>query len=984
MLKRVLVASALFACTAGSASAQAVPMPVRQPAIDSVRTDSVRTASAHRDSVRRDSTKVKELIKWADEDSVMKALLQRQNYEGTKYQGDKVTFNAATKAITIVGRRAGISRGGALIVGDTITYNDSTKIVVALGDSLVLRDPNQGADDVTSRGRIAYNVESRRGSVTNISTAVESGEKWYVRGAEATFVGDTSKAKATAFYAKNGIITSCDDSVPDYYFKASEIKMVSKNILVARPAVLYISDVPILWLPFMFQDMRSGRRSGLLTPRFGVSELFRNSPTYRRHAENIGYYFAINEYMDAQAWMDWRSGSRPSAGDPGWVRVNGEWRYRWLNRFLTGRLALSHLGQRDGTSNTALSWAHQQDFSQASHLTTSVNYMTNTSVQRRTTFDPRQVLASIVSQAAYNTVLFKLPISVGGDRTQYSGRSEVSQNFPNINIQQLTFSPTKWLDWTPSFSFANQEHFNIDQAGEFAYRFVNKGNGITDSVRLKRNVRNTSWNLQSPIKIAGWDWSNTFTFRDQDYRAPASIVIVDQDDTTKKSTRVFARTFSTELDWQTGFRLPSLFQGTFNLSPYISFNNVDGHGFWLRTEQSGGRYVHQTKRISGGAGITPTFFALLPGIGPVSRMRHSVTPSLSWSIAPRATVPRDYLKALNISSASYLGNLPQNQVTLNVSQVLEAKLRSSDTAKTATNDSKIKLLAVNFSPLSYDFERARSTHHSGFTTDRFSYDVTTDLLPGFHASVDYSLYEGSVLSDTAKFKPYREGINASFSLNGQSGLIGAFNRVFGRAVPNPTPQIERLEQNADDALANRASAVPIAGSALRNRQYSMPTTESWQAQFTFTSSRQRPPTGSGIILNQDPGNVCAPFIANALNYQQCVVDATLLNSGATPLTRTTSGSPFIRIPSREALQSQMSFHISPKWAAQWGTTYDFNARQFASQQVSLQRELHDWRAIFAFTQAPNGNFAFNFSIALNAQPDLRFPYDKQTYRPASR
>ena len=90
------------------------------------------------------------------------------------------------------------------------------------------------------------------------------------------------------------------------------------------------------------------------------------------------------------------------------------------------------------------------------------------------------------------------------------------------------------------------------------------------------------------------------------------------------------------------------------------------------------------------------------------------------------------------------------------------------------------------------------------------------------------------------------------------------------------------------------------------------------------------------------------------------------------------------IPSREALQSQMSFHVTPKWAAQWGTTYDFNARQFASQQVSLQRELHDWRAIFAFTQAPNGSFAFNFSISLNAEPDLRFPYDKQTYRPPSR
>ena len=64
-----------------------------------------------------------------------------------------------------------------------------------------------------------------------------------------------------------------------------------------------------MWLPFIFQDMRSGRRSGVLTPRFGVSEMFRNSPTYRRHLENLGYYFAINDYMDAQVALDWRSGA---------------------------------------------------------------------------------------------------------------------------------------------------------------------------------------------------------------------------------------------------------------------------------------------------------------------------------------------------------------------------------------------------------------------------------------------------------------------------------------------------------------------------------------------------------------------------------------------------------------------------------------------------------------------------------------------------
>jgi hypothetical protein len=138
------------------------------------------------------------------------------------------------------------------------------------------------------------------------------------------------------------------------------------------------------------------------------------------------------------------------------------------------------------------------------------------------------------------------------------------------------------------------------------------------------------------------------------------------------------------------------------------------------------------------------------------------------------------------------------------------------------------------------------------------------------------------------------------------------------------------------------------------------------------------------VLEQDPTAVCSSYLANALNYQNCLLEAGLLGGGSTPLQRTIAGAPFIRVPPRESLQSQMSFHVTPKWAAQWGTIYDFHAKEFASQQVTLQRELHDWRAIFAFTQAPNGNFAFNFSIALNAEPELRFPYEKQTYRAPNR
>ena len=78
--------------------------------------------------------------------------------------------------------------------------------------------------------------------------------------------------------------------------------------------------------------------------------------------------------------------------------------------------------------------------------------------------------------------------------------------------------------------------------------------------------------------------------------------------------------------------------------------------------------------------------------------------------------------------------------------------------------------------------------------------------------------------------------------------------------------------------------------------------------------------------------------------------------------------------------SDLRFALTQKWSASWNTSFDFEEREFASQIVSLQRDLHDWRAIFAFTRSPNGNFAFNFFIALKPQPDLKFDYSRATVR----
>jgi hypothetical protein len=980
-LKRVALLAALV--TAATAGAQVVTprptLPSPRPTLPTAAPRNPADTLRRGDSTRVDSTQAKVLIKWEEADSMTTELLGRKGYEVTRYQGKKVVFNAKQRTLYLEGVPAGVGRGETILVGDTITYNDSTKIVLALGDTLVLRDPARGSSDVIALHQMRYNVATQRGSVLNISTAIESGEKWYVFGAAAAFARDTTGGKSTRFYARNGSITSCDDSIPDYHFQSKEIKLISKNLLVARPAVLYIGDVPVFWLPFIFQDMRSGRRSGLLTPRFGVNEIFRNSPSYRRHIDNFGYYFAFSDYSDAQVSLDWRSGAAASAGDPGWLRLNGEWRYRWMDRFLTGRFGVSQMWQRDGTRNTALSWAHQQDFSQDTHLTTDVNYVTSTALQRQNSFDPRQVLATIRSSASYQQKFGPFSMSVGGSQLQYPGRQEVTRDFPNFTISSPTLSLGDRFDWTPSLSISNHEQLKVDRNGEFAFRYFNNSLGALDSARLRSDSRSSSLNLSTPFKIFGFSIPLSVRVSDQENKNPVRLQIVDQNDPSHKIDRVFAKTYSTEVDWTTGFSLPQFFPTTLKLSPQVSFGNVDGHAYWVRTEQTGGKYVHQSKRFTYGLSMSPTIFGLFPGIGPISRFRHTISPQITYGYSPASTVSREFLAALNINPTGYLGNLAKNEVSLSLAQILEIKLKPKDTAA-STEPRKLKLVGVNLSPLSYDFERKRKTGHSGFTTENVGFDFNSDLLPGFSARMNYSLFQGSVLSDTSKFKPFRTSIDASWSINGNSGIFGVLTRLLGRAVPTANPQVERLNQGANDALEQRVASTPVAGVSPRNQQYAVPSFQTWQASFTFSSNRQRPPVGNATVVVVDPRDRCATLQSNPLVYDQCILIQSTTPVGADPISSLTSGGPFIRIPGRETMTSNMGFHITPKWTATWGTTYDFTERQFASHSVSLQRELHDWRSIFAFTRAPNGNFAFNFFIALNAQPDLKFNYDRQTYR----
>jgi len=989
--RRIACAAGVFAALLGGQSVVALAQQPGRPQTGRPLPTRADTTS-RRDSTARDSlTKAN----FAPPDSVMQRLLNLPGYTVTRYKAEDITFDAITRALLFT-NNAVVQRDSQIVKSDTISYSGSGSTVRVGTDSTgrsVFVTPGQAP--IVSRGPGTYDIANRRASVRDIRTSIpQSGETLQITGERVVVVAGSDSvrsANSATYYLRDGTITACDDSIPDYYFKAKEIKRTG-SFVVARPAILYIGDVPVMWLPFLFQDIRPGRHSGILSPNIGVSDIVRNSPSYRRNIDGLGYYWAMSDYVDAQAWFDWRSsaGQVPLDETGGFTRYNGEFRYRWLERYVSGSLAASQT-LTDNAKSTSVTWGHAQDFTRNSSLRMDLNYTSNDRVQRSTTVNPYAVLSTIRSSATYNQKVGPLNFTLGGTRSQSPGRTQVDQSFPTFSMTTSPLNVASWLVWTPNLSYTSHQVTGIDQPSPLGLLArlgqTAAGRDTIFGDTLRRNSYDSNLSFSTPIQIFGYSLGNNFTVSSRRNDFPEREIVTNVN-TGEQTERIYATTYSSTADWTPTFTLPPIFRNKFNLSPSVSLSNVDGSPFWIRNERTGGEWVHQSKRPLFSLSASPTLFGLYGGFGPFTRIRHAISPTLSYSYAPAMTLSDEFLAATGRTKVGangglgYLGGLRQNSLSLGLSTNIEAKTRSVNDSNPEAGD-KLKLLSVNFDALSYDFELAKETHSAirGLTTSSFGYTLRSDLLPGFDLGVRYSLFEGSTLSDTAKFSPFREGITASFQFSNTANPFAVFQRLFGKAVPPAAPGAARLDQPDDERYARQIASQPVAGRSSRNAAFLPTVTKGWQVSLQFTSQRQRPISGNNV-LDFDPTILCQQFNTPALRlaFEQCVAQARTNPSTAVPVTSGLPGSPIYRVPNTTTLGGQMQFNVTEHWAASWQTQYDFENRDFATQIVSLQRDLHDWRAIFAFTQSPNGSFAFNFLISLKAEPDLKFDYHKATYR----
>jgi len=200
-----------------------------------------------------------------------------------QYDFPSQTFNLNDKAL--------IKYRGALLTGDTIWFDQGKQVLQASGDP-VLKDPK---NPPLSGYRMKYNMKTRIGQVFYGSSFRENQR----------FNGiDIRRLPDNRLQLARGDFSTCNDSVHQhYYFYSRRMVVKPKEQIVAAPVVLNIGDVPVAVLPIMVAPLKSGRRSGLLTPKFGGDQ------AQGFYLRDLGFYWAINDYMDWKTSTDIVEGS---------------------------------------------------------------------------------------------------------------------------------------------------------------------------------------------------------------------------------------------------------------------------------------------------------------------------------------------------------------------------------------------------------------------------------------------------------------------------------------------------------------------------------------------------------------------------------------------------------------------------------------------------------------------------------------------------
>ncbi|HYJ80159.1 MAG TPA: putative LPS assembly protein LptD [Longimicrobiaceae bacterium] len=918
----ILLALALSAAGAAAAAAQipGLPRPGQRPAQRPVRPADERARPA------ADTTRPA-----MEADSVIQRLMRLEGYVPTRYSADSAEYLASDRTLRLRGASRVEREGNVITAEDSIVYREPAEVITAYGKPQ--GTPVEG--EPISGDVFIHHLGTRRSTVLGARTKIAESGTWYVH-------GDVTDERGQRVYAANSTFTSDDREEPAYHFKADRVMVIRNRILIGRPAYLYFRNVPVMALPFIVQDLESGRRSGVLIPQFEINDIIRtrsggrNSRGTGREIANLGYYWAINDYMGLQLAARWRSES--------YTALRGNYAFNFKRRFLNGGVDFEQFWQKEGPRRFNISGNLAWALSERTSLNGTLAYAASSEFERNRTVDPYRQTEELGSNFALTRRF---------DWGNFSLNAERRQSIANDDV---AFSPQFTLQVNPVTIFpgvvanvgVNGRH-TTNTAGDPLARRIQ----TTEAAGVGGNLSLTVGNLTVSTSAA-------YTLDAVD---SLRAVSVDSLEAGIDSSRALAvpgrRNERVALSVGTGYQIP-LFAST-RVTPSVSYSMELARAEDTRFPPDAvpdslqgvfGELVRGPPRLNVGASLNTDLYGFFPGFGPYTAVRHHVQPLFSWRYSPaasesdsaRARVQRRLFGAQQLST--------QNALEFGINQTFEAKVRDpepvearaaapgdsavADSALSAGNRAqpseprKITLLAINTSVLSFSFEDLDSLG-TRFRNEEISNSVRTDLLGGMQFSITHDLFSDRLDAERrvrrGTLSPFLTSFNTSFSLGQNSALFRWLG--FARA----TEEERRTERGQTPDSAGVRPSAPLGGANFTGNNQAAGGGP-WNLSLNYSMTRARRSAADTIPGRFDRGN--------------------------------------------SQLGGTLSFSLTRNWAASWNTQYSITDGTFSVHRINLKRDLYRWQANFDYLLAPNGNTSFSFSVHLIDLPDLKADYNERS------
>ena len=526
---------------------------------------------------------------------------------------DSLTFFLDSKDVFLY-NKAKIDYDKMKLESGFMTVNFDTKTLFAEGvkDSTdtIAQAPifKEGNAEYKSK-ELKYNFDTKQGLISNVFTKESDG---YLHGEK------VKKKDDRTMYISSGMFTTCDnEDHPHFGISFSKAKAITDDKIVTGPAWFSLMEIPLpVGIPFAYFPFTDGKKSGFLMPSYG------NAANRGYYLRNIGWYFAINDYIDLALRGDiYTNLSYALNISSSYVK-----RYKYRGsiefRYEDNHTGLKNTPSYSSSSDFKFRWTHSQEAKSHPYRTFSANVnLVSSKFNQYTTNVSDYFNNTTTSSIAFSTRFgsaWSFTANLGESYNINSGA--ISLDLPSMTLSSIQFYPfrkkkssgkRKWYE-DISFSYRANLINTIDTYDSLLTSsdlIKNFRNGIMHSIPISSNVK----------ILKHLNWTNSISYTERWYTNSLSKTYNPETDLIDKDTIYgfianrnanFTSSINTRLYGMFTFKKGFIKAVRHVINPSISFNYTPDFsepslGFYDFYTDKEGKRVYYSKTENGVFGSPP-------------------------------------------------------------------------------------------------------------------------------------------------------------------------------------------------------------------------------------------------------------------------------------------------------------------------------------------------------------------------------------------